>query len=77
MNRLVETLYYAAIDADNAFTIALIARYGNNAADMRYQTQTWDAEVWRHADIARKANDAYHAAVQTMRKGKSQQEVSL
>lgn len=68
MNQTVETLYYAAIDAEREFSKKLKEAYGLHGCEMRYRSREWrHAGLWHAADNARAANDAYRAAVRQMR----------
>ena len=53
--------------ADEAFSDALVKRYGKNAGDARYQYQHKDAQIQQLAETFRAAGLAYSNACQAQR----------
>ena len=59
----VHDLYYAALEADEAFSIARIDEYGADACNRRYDTQDFPAHIQALFRVKVAADDNYRNEV--------------
>jgi len=68
LQNLMYTAYYAAIQADDAFRIALQKKFGPLTGDMRYKSKSWfDSSIDAAFEAKCAADEAYRQAVAEFR----------